>query len=292
MQEVNIQRTIFQEPFDTLAATHAYRRESTNRMDLRLFLDVIARFKWLFTLGVLTAIVGAFFSTASVRVRENRPVVSWRAAEQWSSYSRVLITAPTIKYGSIGGSNTTTSGGDVEGRSAYLATLYASFATSDRVKEIIRGGGTPVSEKFSIEAAAIPTTTGATLPIVQLAITSETAASSRLLVDRAARALKSYVEQQQVATNVPTSSRVQLVVLNKGGNTKLVAPRSKALPVIAFLTICFATIAFLFALNNLMPAVRRPDEARGPDDASLRIAERGSDDPVQHLEPQIGDVAR
>lgn len=261
-------------------------------MELRVFIRVIARFKWLFLGGVLLAVAAAFFSTASMTFAEGRPVVSWRAQEGWSSSSRLLVTAPSIKYGSIGGSTSTPSAGDFESRAPWLATLYASFATSDRVKDIIRGSGPRPRGKYAIAASAISTPSGAVLPIVQLTATWNTARGSRLLADRAAQALMSYVEQQQIATDVPKGSRVQLVVLNKGGNTTLTAPRSKALPVIAFLAVLFAMIALLFAADNLVPAANRADEREGADGSALRVAEPNHVEDVQLLAPRTGDAVR
>ena len=260
-------------------------------MDLPVFIRVISRFKWLFLAGAILASSAGFFSTASVTVGKGKPIFSWRAQEEWSSFSRLLVTSPIIKYGSIGGS--ASSGSDFEGRARWLATLYASFATSDRVKKIIRSDGPLSDGKDTIDASAISTSSGAVLPIVQLTATSNTAASSRVLADRAAQALRSYVKQQQVATAVPKTARARLVVLNKGGSTKLVAPRSKALPVIAFLSVLFATIALLFAADNMMPAGRRAGDNESLDDTALRVAGRERAEETQRWpSPRAGDVLR
>lgn len=262
-------------------------------MELRVFIRVIARFKWLFSLGVLLAVAAAFLSTAAVSFSQGKPTVSWRAEEGWSSSSRLLVTAPSIKYGSIGSSSSTVSGSSFESRAPWLATLYATFATSDRVKDLIRTSSPRPRGKYAVAANAISTPSGAVLPIVQITATWDSAEGSRLLADKAAQALMSYVEQQQVVTNVPEGSRVQLVVLNKGGSTMLTAPRSKALPVIALLAVLFATIALVFAVDNLAPvSAIRDEESETEDDSALRVAEPKRVEEIQRLAPRAGDAVR
>jgi len=76
------------------------------------------------------------------------------------------------------------------------------------------------------------------------------------LVKRATSAFRAYLAAQQAASNIAPADRVVLSTVDRPGRTKLLADRSKTLPIVVFLTVALATIAICFILENLRPRIR------------------------------------
>jgi hypothetical protein len=228
-------------------------------MDLRLFLRVAARFKLLMAIGAVLALSLATMSYVRIEFDGGRPSLTYRSQEQWVSYTRLLLTQPGFKWGnslaSPGNPNAEIQVGEqaaVEGRLPTLATIYATFVTSDPVMRLILRGG-PV--RGAIQAQALPSDPNGNgiLPIVNISATGNSLGASQELADRAATALRAFVNQQQRTNAVPEAQRIELRYLNRGGLSELVSPRKKTVPVIVFLFVMFAAIALAFVLDNLRP---------------------------------------
>ncbi len=201
----------------------------------------------------------AFLSFASVSFDGTGPVLRYRSHEQWASNTRLLLTQPGFKWGytNVGGLNGLSSQAAVEGRLPGLANIYSSFVTSDHVMRIMLREG-PV--KGAVTAAALPAgpSSSSVLPIVNVRAIAFSPRGAILLANRAAEALRTYVEEQQTENGVPPRERVQLAVLNAGFETQLVLPRKKTVPIVVFLAVMFATLAIAFTLENMRP---RPSTA-------------------------------
>jgi hypothetical protein len=227
-------------------------------MDLILFLRVIRRFRVLVFLGALLATVLAGLSFVKVDLADG-PSLSHRSQEEWASYTRLLVTQHGFNWGdSLAGPSAEGDVGSqtaVEGRLPTLATIYASFVTSDDVMRLMLRGG-PV--RGVVQAAALPAgpQSSSVLPIVNISAIAFTAQESRTLADRAAKALRQYVDMQQDANQVAPADRIQLRVLNRGGQTELLSGRKKTMPIVIFMAVMFATVALAFVLENLRPSLR------------------------------------
>jgi hypothetical protein len=230
-------------------------------LDLKLFMNVLWRFRILVAVGLLLATALAFLSF----VRVSSAGLSYRASEQWVSYSKLLVTQPGFQWGdllinskdSANAGNALDAQRAAEERLSVVAVIYSNLVTSDAVKRImLEDGQGPI--KGALEAAALPISQNSNdlLPIVSIAGTATSPRDSLQLVARATHALKAYVEQQQRANGVPTNDRVLLQIVNEPGNLALVAPRKKTVPVVVFLTVMLAFVALAFILENVRPRVR------------------------------------
>jgi hypothetical protein len=225
-------------------------------MDTALLMSVIGRHKLVITAGFVIALVLAFFSVAKVDPHRS-PYVSYRKAQQWASYSRILVAQPGFTVGStLAGAGAaaaqaldTKSAAD--SRMPALATIYASFVTGDSVQKLIERHGPMRGELQAVALPVDPTGGGGgVLPVISIAALADSTQYALSLGNRATVALQEYIAQQQQANGVPPSERVQLIVLNKAGQLKLIKPRSKALPIAVFLVVMFAFVGFAFLLEN------------------------------------------
>jgi hypothetical protein len=232
-------------------------------MDTTLLLRVVARFKLVVAGGFVIALTLAFLSTARVSLNGGSPHVSYRKSEQWASYARILVAQPGFTVGSTfvpknGGANATQAldtRSAADSRMTGLATIYASFVTSDEVLKLIQPHGVLRGE---LQSSVLPVgpNGGGLLPIVSIAALDDSKRTALALGDKATAALRTYVDQQQQQNGVPPDQRVQLIVLNKPGQLTLIKPRSTTLPIAVFIVALFASVALAFLLENLRPRPR------------------------------------
>jgi hypothetical protein len=243
-------------------------------MDLRLFLRVLWRFRALVLMGFVFAAGLAVVSFYRVSFDGGRPEFRYRATEEWASYARVLVTQPGIEWGAavVDLKRGRVAEGDVERlglqqavetRLANLAVFYSRLidskderlVDSDALRRIILREG-PISG--SIEAAPVSAFEGgeAVLPIISIAGVADSPSTSQALTQRTASALGEYIEDQQRRGGVEASERIGLEVVQAAGGTRLLAGRSKTLPIVVFLTVMVAVMGLAFILENLRPRVR------------------------------------
>lgn len=229
-------------------------------MDTTLLLKVVARFKLVVAGGFVLALALAFLSTAKVNL-SGSPQVSYRKSEQWASYARILIAQPGFTVGSTFVGKTASDAQALDTRSAGdsrmtgLATIYASFVTSDEVRKLIQPHGVLRGE---LESSVVPVgpSGGGLLPIVSIAALAESKRAALALGNKATAALRTYVDHQQQENGVPSDQRVQLIVLNKPGQLALIKPRSTTLPIAVFIVVLFAAVGLAFILENARPRPR------------------------------------
>ena len=221
-------------------------------MDLQLFFRVVSRFKVLVILGLICATTLAFLSYVKVDFKGGTPSLSHRGQELWESNARLLVTPRGFGWGSA---RPGADAAEVEGRLPTLTALYSSFVTSDPVRRIMLKDG-PV--RGVIYASPLPADANGngTLPVVSITADGYALLGSVNLANRAAEALKQYVEQQQTENNIPESQRIVLRAMNMAYTPRLLEPRSKTMPIVVFIAIMFATISIAFLLENLRPRVR------------------------------------
>ena len=222
-------------------------------MDLPLFLRVVSRFRMIVVIGVLLATTLALLSFVRIGF-DGGLKLSYRGSEVWESNARLLVTPPGFKWGAT---DPGVDGGEIEGRLPTLTALYASFVTSDQVRTImLREGGPIRGVIFAAPLAANPNGDG-TLPVVNITADGFTLLDSIRIANRAAAALQTYVMDQQEAAGIPSRQRIELRPMNTGFSPRLIAPRSKTMPIVIFLAVMFATMSLVFVLENLRP---RPAE--------------------------------
>jgi hypothetical protein len=219
-------------------------------VDLKLILRVVGRFKNLVLTGFTLGLALAVLSYVRVDVSHGKPSFNYRSHEEWGSVTRLLVTTPGF---TVGSANPVTS--DVESRLPSLATVYASFVTSDDVRRLMLQRG---RIRGVVDAIALPAgpNSSAVLPIVSISALAFTPHDALALGNNASLALTKYVDLQQQRNGVPKNQRIQLRVLNRAGTLKLIQPRSKTLPIVVLLAVMFATVALAFALENANPRVR------------------------------------
>ena len=236
-------------------------------MDIRLYMRVLWRFKWLVTLGLVLAVMLAVLTVARIGFP---PSLEYRQSEVWTSQTKLILTEPGFPWGrSIYPIQPTPAPDELDkpfvpkyadpGRFYGLAELYAQFANSDEVLAIAKRRGLGDS---SFAAAPIPTSTGnGSLPL--LAITS-LASSAEGAVDAAnlgSKALREYLSREQVSAAIPERQRVRVDVVSGAREATLAEGRRKTLPVIVFLSVMIAVFGLAFALENLRPRSSPAEDA-------------------------------
>lgn len=239
-------------------------------MDLNLYARVLSRFRYLLVLGIALAGSLAVLSYYNVRFEGGRPNLTPRAQEVWKSEALLFLTEPGFPAGrrdlelvpvTVGEETTLQPEYNPPDRYTGLAPLYAKLASSDRVRALMAQGG-PVEGQF----AAFPTvdTTSrreSPLPMVSLIGTGATPAAAETTVRRGKDAFLLYLRGQQSRADIPRDKRVVVQTVNEPAPAQLVVPRKKTLPFAVLLAVLFATLALIFVLENMRPAVRVvPDE--------------------------------
>jgi len=238
-------------------------------MDLPLYLRVIWRFRVLVALGTLIALALALLVT--VRVSASSPHLTYRQHQTWSSESRVFVTQQGFPWGYAAPPTvSTTPAADAAAeakllgvkqfadptRFPSLAVLYAYFAMSDPVKQIVRRSGPMHGAIVASPVVSTQSGYGTTLPLVAISGTGQTPTAAVALTIRATRALRIYLADLQASNRIPAENRVLLTVLSKADPPTLVKGRSKTLPLVVFVTVMLAVIGLVFMLENIRPRVR------------------------------------
>jgi hypothetical protein len=220
-------------------------------VDLHLFLRVVWRFRLLVAVGMLLASTLALVSFVRIHFDGGMPSLTYRGNEVWESNARLLVTPPGFKWGAT---NPGVDAGEVEGRLPTLTALYSSFVTSDQVRAIMLRTGGPI--RGVIYASPLPANANGdgTLPVINITADSFTLLDSIKIANRAAAALRTYVMDQQEAARIPLRQRIELRPMNSGFAPRLIAPRSKTMPIVIFLAVMFVTMSLVFVLENLRPA--------------------------------------
>jgi hypothetical protein len=205
-------------------------------VDLRRFLSVMTRFKYLVVGGFLLACLAAFLSYVKIGPHG----LSYRQQEVWISPATVLVTSPAAN------------GPDA----STLATIYAQYPPSNQVTQAalqmhgIRGKlqGT----------AGFDTTSQTPLPTLAVSGVATSRLKASILANDGVVALKAFIRKQQIEAGTRRANRPYLSVLQQAipFTAKLLTPRSKTPPVFAFVLVLAATLGLAFLLENLRPSVR------------------------------------
>ena len=239
-------------------------------MDFQLYARVLWRFRLLVLLGLILALS---LATASF-VRIGPSGVKYRETELWSSTTRVLITQEGFPEGRLYG-QTPSAAAEPQaslvdpGRFNNLAVLYSELATSDQVRGLMRRDG-PLRGRV----IATPVVAGGEfrtqLPMIDLTAISTSPRGAILLARRAAAALKTYIRDEQSASNVPETDRAIIAPVVRPATAEIFRPRSKTMPIVVFLAVMVLTVGLALLLENLRPrgpganAATEPELSRQP----------------------------
>jgi hypothetical protein len=218
-------------------------------MDIDLYARVIWRHKWVVAAGFLVALALAVFSYVRVSTSGK---ISYRDPQTWVSYETVSVTQPGFTEGRLQAT------GAEPSRLTLLATLYSKYIDSDGVRNRIWPRG--ASQGESVEAAPVLTQQGGSssaLPLISIAAFAEQPVKAQLLAERTTEALTAYIAQRQSDARVPDEQRVELQPVKRALSNApaLWQPRSKALPIVIFLTVMIAALGLAFILENLNPQI-------------------------------------
>lgn len=231
-------------------------------MDLLLYGRVLWRFRFLVAVGTALALALAVLSYYKVSL-DGGPVLSPRKQEIWQAQSTLFLTQPGFPAGrteqplilkKVGDQETPVAKYADPGRFTGLAALYARLANGDEVRRRVeRGNGTPNGDYAAIPVA--DTSYGAVNPLPMISIfgTAPTPREALEITRKATTTFVSYFTAEQQAATIPNEQQVHLELLNSAGQTQLIVPRKKTLPIVVFLAGLFATVALTFVLENARP---------------------------------------
>ncbi len=234
-------------------------------MDFRLYARVLWRFRLLVACGFLLATV---LATLSI-VRVSGDGLSYRQTELFASTARVGITQTGFPWGRLFAQEPTEDNQPQDlgipvadpNRLNNLAVLYAELAMSDPVHKLVREQG-----PLDGELIATPLVRGDNrimLPLIDLTAIADSRRGAMSLASRTAKALETYVREEQAANEVPPADRVIIDEVVKPKGADVYQPRSKTMPIVVFLAIMLATSGLAFLLENVRPRTRAPGATAG-----------------------------
>jgi hypothetical protein len=236
-------------------------------VDFRLYGRVLWRFRLLVATGVLLA---AGLSVLSV-LKIGSEGLQYREDALYFSKTRLGVTQQGFPWGRLFAESSTPAqrARNVNipianpARFNELAVLYAELATSDPVRRRIR-----LKPRTDVGVLASPlreAESGTMLPLIELTSIATTRRGAILLARRSSAALRAYLEEQQLANDVPASDRVVLEEVLQARKAGIYQPRSKTMPIVIFLAVMFATVGLAFLLENLRPRYRDPEAQASTD---------------------------
>ena len=232
-------------------------------MDVRLYLRVLWRWKYLIAAGILAGCALAYVAVT-------------HRSESYRSHTTLFVTQPGFPWGRSGALTQATGSppvpapqglGDPQ-RLATLTALYAKLAVADEVQRGLIAKSAREHESISVTAVPAPAySTPAVLPLLTINGTAPTAARAVALAEHATIAFIAWLQKQQSNADIADDSRVVVQIVNHATRPELVSHHSKALPVMIALTVIAAFAGLALVLENLLPSERRlpaPDAGAVP----------------------------
>jgi hypothetical protein len=230
-------------------------------MDLRLYFQVIWRFRYLVLGGIVLAVSLTLLSL--FRVSSNG--VSFRQQNTWQATETVLLTQRGFPWGRtvFPYSQSTAAGQQVyttpfadPGRFSSLAVLYAALANSDAVHAQVKKGG-PLGGIYVARVVvdrSLPST--ATLPLVAIDGFATSEAGAISVARRATSAFTAYITRSQDEAKIAPRLRILTQATSVPNKAILARGRRLTVPIVVFMTVLIATIGLAFILENLRPRIR------------------------------------
>jgi hypothetical protein len=251
-------------------------------MDLPLYGRVLWRFRVLVVAGLLLAVFLAVFSAFRIGIGDGVSV-TYRDHETWSSSSTVWVTQSGFPLGrsvydqylKVGNSANAPLVPQLSDPNNFsgVAALYATLATSDPVRALMRQSG-PIDGTIQATQPTQENNSTVGLPFVNIAAQASTPAAAEALAQRATVALLRFVKSEQDRSNIPTSKRIELRVVDRPDKAFLTGKRSITRPIVVLLATLMVVFGLVFVLENLRPRVRAV--AAQPGDVGSPTATRRS----------------
>ena len=241
-------------------------------MDFRLFARVLWRFRLFVACGFLLATVLASLSI----LRISGDGISYRQTELYASTARVGVTQSGFPWGRLFAQEQPTLDNQPQdlgipvadpNRLNNLAVLYAEIALSDPV---LREQG-PVLGQI-IATPLVRGDNRIMLPLIDLTAIADNPQRAMTLASRSARALETYVREEQAANEVPPADRVVIEEVMRPKGAVVYQPRSKTMPIVVFLAVMLAVSGIAFLLENVRPRDRAPGATAGIRERERRTA--------------------
>jgi hypothetical protein len=203
-------------------------------MDLALHLRVLSRHRVLLVAGLTLAVLLALLSF----VRIGPDGVSYRQGEKWKSVTRLTVAQGGKPFAPATSAVSPTT----------FAILASQFSASDAVKRLVRKDGRIEGE---VTTDTVWSEATGFLPFIDLAGIAGTPADAQALARRGAKALSTFVEQQQASSGVRRDRRMLLEVVTQSGAPTVAEGRSKATPMLILLAIASITFGGIYVLENV-----------------------------------------
>jgi hypothetical protein len=242
-------------------------------MDLGLFFRVLWRFRLVVALGFVMALTLATLSLARVDFRGGAPTLAYRQAEQWQSYTTLIISPRGFPWG-----RSVFSLDFDPARYATLATIYANLAQSDAVKRIM-------ARDWNVRQGAIlaqpvlanqNNSSAPPLPLMTIAATTSSAPRSVAVAERATAAFLDFLRLEQSSNGIPKNKRVVVAEIKHATTPVLLKGRSKTTPIAVFLAVMIVFVGLAFMLENLRPRVHAVSEDLTDDHIVVPTARRSA----------------
>jgi hypothetical protein len=193
--------------------------------------------------------------------------VSYRTSEVWSNEATLALSQASAPELQVDNEQTT--------QLAMQVDFYAAYATSDAVINGLRRRGFLTAEDIRagatlpIAASVVPSPLNSA-PTALLKVTASglTPATATTLTKAATDELIAYVKRRQIAANIPERKRVQLRIVQRASEPKLIVPRSKSKAILILLAGLTATFAAAFVRDNIQ---RRPPPGQSGEVTALHI---------------------
>jgi hypothetical protein len=243
-------------------------------MDLQLAFRVLWRFRLIVALGLLLGVALAFLAMVRVNVGSS-PHFAYRAKPSYESTTTVFVTTPGFPYGSLtlhpGGKVINGPNGPVDiDKLRDATTIYVTYATGNGVMAALKKSGPIHGKLFAGQGTAAD---GSSLPIIDLAADSDTAAAALDLARRHLAAFQAFLLKNQIANGIQPKQRLILDPVSGPLPAKLVQGRKLTKPILIFTAILVLTCALAFVLENMRPRIR-PVEDEADDRHTEQQAKR------------------
>lgn len=223
-------------------------------MNLRLYIRVLRRFRFVVAVGFVLAVALAVASMAKVSFAHG-PSLSYRQHETFQSTTRLFVTEKGFPWGE---SVTPRASSSDSGRLQGLAVLYAQLINGNPIQSEIYEF-VPRGDLLSGSSVTDPVT-GTLLPMVDVTGVAHSAAEATRVSQTGAHLFQSYIAHQQQTTHTAVGRRVLLQAVYTS-KPKLITGRKKTLAIAAFLLVMAATFGLALILENLRPAVSAVEPA-------------------------------
>lgn len=220
-------------------------------MDLRLFGQVIWRFRVIFVVGVLAAFLLAALSMVRVQLDKGLKL-SYRQSQVYQS--DVLLSVDS-RRGDFGAGSAPVI--DPGGWLSQLAVIYAQHAQDDDVQRQIPAGG---FERVVTAAPVMDARGRNALPFITVSGASTSARDAVRTAHSGAEVLIGYIGRVLAAGTAP-DRRAVVRISKDAGAPVVIQPRKKTVPIFIFLVFLIATIGLIMVLENMRP---KPSQAAVP----------------------------